>query len=128
MAADEFEPAARVIRGAALVRAVRAADEAIRTAARHSRAAALAARLRRRVDGTSAIDRIRFAGVVIAAAAVVHDLLLPLVSIAARPLAPHGIRVQTIALGLVIAVAAPAIARAWPRSRVRRWAARGFRG
>jgi hypothetical protein len=127
MSPDDFGPAEDVIRRSALVRWVRAADEAIRTAAARSQVVAAAGRMRRRLDETPAVDRIRLTGIVMLAAAVVHDLLLPLVSIAARPIAPHVVHVQTIALALVLIAAAPAVARAWPRSRVRRWLAPGAR-
>ena len=127
MSNDGLDPAGRVIARSTLVRALRAAGEAIRRAAPTSRAGAALVRARRNVAAAPPDERIRLAGVVMLAAALVHEMLRPLTSMAARSTAPHALALPAMALGVVMIAAAPAIARAWPRSAIGRSAARAWR-
>jgi len=129
MRGERFERGARVVAGSAGVRAVLAVDAAIRTAWTRSRVAATLRRWQA-LAAKSAAERVRLTGVVMLTAAIVHVALRPRTSPAVRSTAPHALSVPVIALGIVMIVAAPAIARAWPRSRLCRWArsrASGFK-
>jgi len=120
MSAERFEPAARVIRESWLARGFGHADAALRTAAVGSRAAGVLRSARRPVEPASDVGRIRFWGTIVLAAAVTNAALQPLVSQAVRAVLPLLADVESIALSAAVIALAPAIARAWPRSRLHR--------
>ena len=118
MSAERFEPAARVIRESWLARAFGHVGAALGTAAARSRAAVVLRRARRNVQQASDIGRIRFWATAVLAAAVTNAGLQPLASQAVRAALALLVDIELIALGAAAIALAPAIARAWPRSRL----------
>jgi hypothetical protein len=102
---------------------VRAAVRAARTfevAARSSALAVFVARARREGRALTAVHRVRLAGLLVLTALVTEQLLIRLVPAQVRPMPPAALRYEIALAGLVLTIMAPAIARAWPTSRVRR--------
>lgn len=65
-------------------------------------------------------ERVRLFGVLVITAALTHGLLLPVVPVMARPVAPFWLRVAILTAGLLLVVLARPIALAWPSSTLRR--------
>jgi hypothetical protein len=72
------------------------------------------------VEQAGDIGRIRVWGTAVLAAAVTNAVLQPLTSPAVRAVLPPLVDIELIALSAAAIALAPAIARAWPRSRLSR--------
>jgi hypothetical protein len=96
------------------------ATQALRQIALQSRAASVARRAGRRVALVPLAARVRSLGVLLLTANVTSLLLLLQAPPMTRPAAPSLLRWEMAALSVVMMVCAPALARSWPTSRLRR--------
>ena len=120
MSTDDVQDVAHVARGSSMARLGRAAFDRLRIAsARSAVAKALHSGIAALTSLTLA-ERVRLAGVVILTATLTQAALLQLSPVIAQPQAPTLLRFEIAVAGIVLAVMAGAIARAWPRSRLRR--------
>ena len=120
MSTDEFRGVARVVSRWWLARTLGSGVAAVGLAARRSLWAPAFARVSHQIGGASLAARVRLAGVFLLSATLTHRLLLELVPVFARPAAAPLLRVEAVLASLVLLIAAPWLARAWPGCRLRR--------
>jgi hypothetical protein len=119
MSTNDFSALAGAARtsmlGRALMRVTTAAEAALTT----SRATALGARTRKRVQRIGAGDRHRYLGVTLMAASITHYVLSELQSAHQKPLAAFGVSLTLFVVGLALTVAGEAVLAARRTSRTR---------
>lgn len=126
--ADDFPDVARVFGQSLIAWALGRTAAVVQAAAARSFAARLVERVRCGLTEMSAVQRLRAAGALLLTATVVQGLLMQLVPALVRPAAPRLLRVELAIVAVVLIVAAPQLARAWPASRVRRFTRQWFGG
>jgi hypothetical protein len=119
MATDPDALATLLIRQSRLARFGTAAADGWVDAWIDSRAATVIRRARADLARVSTTARVRLGGLLLLVATVVHASVLPWTPPTSRPALPALLHVATAALGLLLVATAPAIARAWPASRLR---------
>lgn len=126
--ADDFQDVVRVFGQSLIARSIGRTAVVVQAAAARSFAARLVERVRYGLTELSTGERLRVAAALLLTATVVQGLLMQLVSALVRPAAPRLLRVELAVAAVVLIVAAPQLARAWPESRVRRFTSRWFGG